>query len=147
MPTIELFENGNSRLSQPFISSLGMFGLGEYALSGDELTIMQNSFTAVFAFSDNGDTLTIKSTDLPYTNVGTICKYQSKSDYLSQYETAPGNALTVADLRELAKKANALTLADFKQYAHVVIDPDYYVFDVEGAYTLAVVYAADGNAV
>ncbi|MDR1132239.1 MAG: M56 family metallopeptidase [Oscillospiraceae bacterium] len=145
MPSVELFENGNARLSQPLISSLGMFGIGEYKLSGDELTVRQNGSVVVFTMSDGGDTLTVKSTNLPFTDVGAVYKYQARADYLSGYTNVGGEALTIEALRELAKSANNLTASDFEKYAHVDIDPDYHIFDVEGKYTFAVVLDADGS--
>jgi hypothetical protein len=145
MPSVELFGNGNARLSQPPISSLGMFGLGEYKISGDEITVTQNESSVAFAISNGGDTLTIKSSNLPFTDVGAIYKYQARSEYLSQYAAIDGEDLTINALRELAKKSNDLTVSDFDEYARIEIDPDYHIFDVEGKYTLSVILDADGN--
>jgi beta-lactamase regulating signal transducer with metallopeptidase domain len=145
MPSVELFKNGNARLSQPLISSLGMFGLGEYKLSGNEITVTQNESSVAFTISNDGDTLTIKSSNLPFTDVGAVYKYQAKADYLSGYANVDGKALTTEALREIAKKSNDLTVSDFEEYAHVDIDSDYRIFDVEGEYTLSVILDADGN--
>ncbi|MDR1158934.1 MAG: hypothetical protein LBK75_11660 [Oscillospiraceae bacterium] len=145
MPSVNLFENGNARLSQPLISSLAMVGTGRYTLSGDELTVEQNGSTVVFTVSEDGDTLTIQSTDLQFTDIGAVYKYQANSEYFSQYAAIDGEDLTINDLRGLVKKSNNLTVSDFDKYARVDLDPDHHVFDVEGEYTLSVILDADGN--
>lgn len=146
MPTVTLYENGNARLSQPPISSLGLFTIGRYEISGNELTVThgENS-SATFEISDSGDTLTLKSASLGFAKVGAVYKYRSNADYLSQYPKIEGETLTVDALRELAKKAPNLTVSDFERYAHFDLDPDYHVFDVEGEYTLKVVYDIAGD--
>ena len=146
MPTVTLYENGNARLSQPLISSMALIGLGHYQVSEDELTVLYDeSASATFSVSDSGDTLTLKSSSIGFTKVGAVYQYRSKMDYFSRYSKIDGEKLTLELLRELAQKAQTLTVADFKKYAHVDIDPDNHVFDVEGEYTLIVVFDADGK--
>lgn len=151
MPTVTLYENGNARLSQPPISSLGLFTIGRYEINENELTVTHGEdASATFEISDSGDTLTLKSASLIFTKIGAVYKYRSNADYLNQYPKAEypeieGKPLTVDALRELAKKAPNLTVSDFEKYTHFVIDPDFHVFDVEGEYTLRVIYDIDGN--
>ncbi|HAS74262.1 MAG TPA: hypothetical protein DCS67_08980, partial [Clostridiales bacterium UBA8960] len=146
MPTVTLYENGHAWLSQPPISSFALFSIGRYEMSGNELTVTHDENTsATFEVSNGGDTLTLKSANLGFTKVGAVYKYRSNTDYLSQYPKIKGEALTVGALRELAKKAPNLTVSDFEKYAHFVIDPDYHVFNIEGEYTLTVIYDIDGN--
>ena len=146
MPTVTLYENGHAWLSQPPISSFALFSIGRYEMSGNELTVTHDENTsATFEVSNGGDTLTLKSANLGFTKVGAVYKYHSNTDYLSQYPKIKGEALTVGALRELAKKAPNLTVSDFEKYAHFVIDPDYHVFNIEGEYTLTVIYDIDGN--
>lgn len=146
MPTVTLYKNGNARLSQPPISSLYLAGLGHYQVSRDELivTYTENASTT-FAISDGGDTLTLTDSNIGFTKIGAVYQYRSKTDYYSKYSKIDGAKLTLELVRELAKKAQALTFADFAQYAHVDLDPDYHIFDIEGAYTLSVIYYAEGN--
>ncbi len=146
MPTITLYENGNAMLSQPPISSSGMFGTGYYQVSGDELLITHDkNISASFSISDDGDTLTLKSSNLGFTKVGNVYKYRSKAEYLGKYSKRDGDALTLEMIRELAQKGHALTQADFEKYACVVIDSDYRIYDVEGNYTLTITYGVDGS--
>ncbi len=146
MPTVTLYENGNARLSQPPISSFGLFTIGRYEINGNELTVTHGENTsATFEVSDSGDTLTLKSARLLFTKSGAVYKYRSNADYLSQYAEIEGETLTVDVLRELAKKAPNLTVSDFEKYAHFDIDPDRHVFDVEGEYTLRVIGYSDSN--
>jgi hypothetical protein len=146
MPTVTLYENGNALLSQPPISSFGLFGTGHYQVSGDELCITyEENISTTFYVSDDGDTLTLKSSSLGFTKVGAVYKYRSKAEYTSKYSKIAGDALTLEIVRELAQKGHALTQADFKKYACVVIDSDYRIYDVEGNYTLTIIYDADGN--
>lgn len=57
MPTVTLYENGNTWLSQPLISSYAIFGIGKYEIDGNELTVTHNdSSSATFEISDDGDT-------------------------------------------------------------------------------------------
>lgn len=148
MPTVTLYENGNARLSQPPVSSFYFGGFGHYQVSGDELTVTYDENTsATFAISDGGDTLTLAASTIGYTKVGAVYQYRAKADYYSGYSKIEGEKLTLDLVRELAKKAQALTVADFKKYAHVVLDPDKHVFDVEGEYTLSVVSYAENNTV
>jgi hypothetical protein len=115
-------------------------------ISGNELTVTHGDYAnATFVISDNGDTLTLKSSTIGFSKVGSVYKYRSNADYLSQYPKIEGEALTVDILRELAKKAPNLTVSDFEKYTHFDIDPDSHVFDVDGEYTLKVIYDADGN--
>jgi hypothetical protein len=151
MPTVTLYENGNAWLSQPPISSLGLFSIGRYEVNGNELTVTHGENTsATFEVSDSGDTLTLKSASLIFTKVGAVYKYRSNADYLSQhpkieYPEIEGETLTVDALRELSKKAPNLSVSDFEKYTHFDIDPDFHVFDVEGEYTLRVICDSDGN--
>ena len=146
MPTVTLYENGNARLSQPPISSFGLFTIGRYEISGNELTVEHGeNVSATFEISDSGDTLTLKSANLGFTKAGAIYKYRSNADYLSQYPKIEGETLTIDVLRELAKKAPNLIISDFEKYAHFEIDPDYHFFDVGGEYTLKVIYDIEGN--
>jgi hypothetical protein len=146
MPTVTLYENGNAWLSQPPISSFGLFTIGRYEMSGNELTVTHDENTsATFEVSSSGDTLTLKSASLGFTTVGAVYQYRSNTDYLSQYPKIEGETLTVDDLRELAKKASNLTVSDFEKYVHFDIDPDYHVFDIDGEYTLKVIDDIDGN--
>jgi hypothetical protein len=146
MPTVTLYDNGSARLSQPPISSLGLFTIGRYEISGNELTVTHGeNASATFEISDSGDTLTLKTASLIFTKAGAVYKYRSNADYLSQYPEIDGETLTVSALRELAKKAPELTVSDFQKYAHYDIYPDYHIFDVEGEYTLKVIYDGDGN--
>jgi hypothetical protein len=145
MPTITLYKAGTAKLSQPMISSLGLFGTGSYKVEANELTVSQEGFDVVFTISDNGDTLTIKSTSLYFTKVGAVYQYQSSADYASQYKTIKGKPLTLDTLRALAKNPQSITLADFNCYEHIVIDPDYYLLYVGDEYSVRVVFDADGN--
>ena len=145
MPRVTLYENGNARLSQPMISSLGMFGLGRYELTEDELTVSHGGATVIFTVADNGDTLTIKTSDLQCTKVGSVYTYQPNAKYLRPYDEVDGEKLTVEILRQMAKNAQGIVFSDFDKYAHVQIDPDYCVFDIEGQYTLTVIFGADGQ--
>ena len=147
MPTVTLYENGNAMLSQPPISSVGISGKGNYKVSGDELFITCDQNTsATFSVSDDGDTLTLKmSSGIAFTKIGAVYKYRSKAEYIGKYSKHAGDALTLEMVRELAGKGSALTQADFEKYACVVIDPDYRIYDVEGKYTLTIIYDVDGN--
>lgn len=146
MPTVTLYENGNAWLSQPMISSYAIFGIGKYEVRGNELTVRHgNSNSATFEISDGGDTLTLKSADLQFTKPGAVYKYRLNAGYLSGMTKVDGEKLTIDILRELAKKAPNLTVSDFEKYEHYDKDPDYHIFDIEGQYTLEVVFAADGN--
>lgn len=145
MPTVTLYENGNARLSQPMISSLALIGTGHYKVNGDELTVSHGeNASAKFLISDGGDTLTLKSSSLLFTKIGAVYQYRSNKDYLSGYSKIDGEKLTIELLRGLAIKAQTLTVADFEKYAHVEIDPDYHVFDVESGYTLRVIFDING---
>lgn len=146
MPTVTLYENGNARLSQPPISSYAIFGMGKYETDGNELTVTHNdSSYATFEISDDGDTLTLLSANLGFTKVGAVYKYRSNSGYLSNLKKVDGEKLTLNTLRELANKAPNLAVSDFEKYEHFDEDPDYHIFDIEGKYTLKVIFAADGN--
>ena len=146
MPSVTLYEDGSARLSQPPISSLALIDKGRYTVNGDELTVSHGeNASAVFSVSDDGDTLTLKSASLLFAKVGAVYQYRSNTEYLDGYGWIAGEALTLEQLRELAKKPQALSVSDFERYAHVDIDPDYHVFDIEGCYTLRVLCDADGN--
>ncbi|QNU65446.1 hypothetical protein EHE19_010930 [Ruminiclostridium herbifermentans] len=148
MPTVTLYENGNARLSQPLISSVGMLGIGHYQVRDDELVVTCDPNTSVtFSISDNGDTLTMKmSSGIAFTKIGAVYKYRSKAEYLSEYSKKAGDALTLDIVRDLAQKGNTLTQADFEKYACVIVDPYYRIYDVEGKYTLTIIDGEDGNA-
>ncbi|MHB8963210.1 MAG: hypothetical protein ACYC5K_08670 [Saccharofermentanales bacterium] len=146
MPTVILYENGNARLSQPPVSSLALFGTGRYEVAGDELTVSHGeNASATFIISDGGDTLTLKSATVGFTKTGAIYRYRPNEKYLRRYRKIAGEKLTIQRLQELAKKAQNLAVVDFESYAHVDIDPDYHVFDVEGLYTLRVIFDAAGG--
>ena len=145
MPTITLYENGNAQLSQPMISSLGMVGLGSYAIREDELTVSHAGAIVSFAISDGGKTLTIETSDLQYARVGSVYQYQSNADYLSKYDKIDGRKLTVEILRKMAQNASGIVFSDFDKYAYVERDPDHRIFDIEGQYTLTVLLGADGQ--
>jgi beta-lactamase regulating signal transducer with metallopeptidase domain len=145
MPTVTLYEAGTARLSQPMISSFGLFEMGSYETKDGELTVSQQGAEVVFDISDDGDTLTIKSSTLQFTNIGSVYKYQSSEENLSQYEHVEGAPLTLETLRGLAKSPLSITPADFEKYEHTVIDPDYYVLSIDGEYTVRVILDADGN--
>lgn len=146
MPTVTLYENGNARLSQPPISSMALFTMGRYHVNGDELTVtLDENIRVTFLISDGGDTLTLKSTNLGFTKIGTMYQYRSKTEASGEYSPVDGDALTLEKVRELANKGPALTLADFEGYAYTAIGPNDRVFDVEGDYTLTVVCDGNGN--
>jgi len=146
MPTVTLYENGDARLSQPMISSLALFGLGHYQVNGDELTVTYDEgASATFLVSDTGDTLTLTASNIGFTKIGADYQYRPKVDYLSVYSKIDGEELTLEAVHELAKKAQALTFADFKKYAHFEIDPDYHVFEIEGKYTLKILCGSEGD--
>ncbi len=95
MPTVTLYENGNARLSQPPISSFGLFTIGRYEINENELTVTHSeNVSATFEISDSGDTLTLKSASLGFTQVGAVYKYRSNADYLSQYPEIEGETLS-----------------------------------------------------
>lgn len=146
MPTVTLYENGDARLSQPMISSLGLFGLGHYQVNVDELIVTYDEGARVaFSVSDAGDTLTLTASNIGFTKIGAIYQYRPKADYLSSYSKIDGEELTLEMLRELAKKAQTLTFADFKKYAHYDIDPNYHIFEIEGQYTLSIICDSEGD--
>ncbi|GAU79681.1 hypothetical protein [Fusibacter sp. 3D3] len=146
MPTVTLYENGNAQLSQPPISSFALFTMGQYEINENELMVTHGENTrASFEVSNNGDTLTLKSSTLGFTKVGAVYNYRSNADYLSQYPKIEGETLTVDALRELVKKAPYLTVSDFEKYTHFDIDTDYHIFNVDGGYTLKVIVSSDGN--
>ncbi len=146
MPTVTLYENGNAWLSQPFISSYGIFEIGKYVIDGNELTVThKDACSATFEISDGGDTLTLLSANLSFTKVGAVYKYRSNVDYMSSSTKVDGEILTLDKLRELAKNAPSLTASDFEKYEHFSKDPDYHIFEIEGKYTLKVILSADGN--
>ena len=95
--------------------------------------------------SDTGDTLTLTASNIGYTKIGAVYQYRPKADYLSVYSKIDGEELTLEMVRELAKKAQALTFTDFEKYTHFDIDPDYHVFEIEGKYTLRVICSGEGN--
>jgi len=149
MPTVTLFENGNARLSQPWISSIGLFGMGSYEINGDELTVSygeseyQNAMGAVFTVSDDGDTLTLESATIGFTEPGSVYKYRSDADYIKSYKKVDGKKLTLDRLRKLANSGQPLVyspivFSDFDGYACVENGSDYRRFDIDGEYTLAV---------
>lgn len=147
MPTVTLYENGNARLSQPMISSLALFDLGHYQVSGDDLTVTYDEgASAKFLVSETGDMLTLTASNIGYTKIGAVYQYRPKADFLSVYSKIDGEELTLEIVRELAKKAQTLTIADFKKYAHFYIDPDYHVFEIENKYTLSVICSNGGEA-
>ena len=79
MPTVTLFENGTARLSQPPISSLALVGTGRYEIDGRELTVSYGeNASSVFWVSDDGDTLTLKATNLAHAKIGSV--YKSRSE-------------------------------------------------------------------
>ena len=146
MPTVTLYENGGARLSQPVISSFALLGLGHYQVNGDELTVTYDEGTsATFSVSDTGDSLTLTSSNFGYTKIGAVYQYRPKADYYRVYSKIDGEDLTLEMVRELAKKAQALTITDFEKYTHFDIDPDYHVFEIEDEYTLRVIYTGEGN--
>jgi len=145
MPTVTLYENGNARLSQPMISSLGMFGLGHFEIKEEELIVSHGGAIVTFTVSDDRNALTIKASDLQCTKVGLVYKYQSNADYLSKYKKNNGEQLTVESLRQMSQNAQNIVFSDFDKYAYVERDPDYRIFNVEGRYTLTVVLGSDGQ--
>lgn len=145
MPAVTLYENGSARLSQPMLSSFKLIGTGYYQASGHELTVTHGEKSATFSISNGGDTLTLKSASLGFTKAGAVYQYRSNKEYLDGYNRIDGGELTLELVRKLAKKGHLLNLADFRQYACVAINPDHKVFDVEGKYTLTVIYGADGD--
>lgn len=146
MPTVTLYENGNAWLSQPPISSFGLFEIGTYAIDGNKLTVTHNDArSATFGISDGGDTLTLLSSNLGFTKVGASYRHRSNKEYLNSLTKIDGERLTLDTLRALAQKAPNLTVSDFEKYAHYDVDPDDHIFDIEGDYTLEVVASADGD--
>jgi len=146
MPTVTLYENGNALLSQPPISSYAILEIGKYKIDGNQLTVTHNdSSSATFEISDDGDTLTLLSANLGFTKVGAVYKYRSNTDYLSSLTKFDGKKLTLDTLRKIAKKAPNLAVSDFEKYEHFDIDPDSHIFDIEDEYTLKVIFAADGS--
>lgn len=146
MPTVTLYENGNAWLSQPLISSYGIFTIGKYEIDGNKLTVKHNdSCSATFEISDGGDTLTLLSANLSFTKVGAVYKYRSNVDYLSGLSKVDGEKLTLDTLRKFANKAPNLEVSDFERYEHFSKDSDYHIFEIEGKYTLIVILSADGN--
>jgi hypothetical protein len=155
MPTVTLYENGNARLSQPPISSFGLIGIGRYSVEGDELTVSHGEgVSATFTISGRGNTLTIKSAAILFTNVGAVYKYapggwiQSGSfnnQPSKEYKPVEGEKLTVDILHELGKNPQSISLSDFEKYEHYVIDPDFYLLGVDGEYFVRVFLDADGN--
>jgi len=144
MPKVTLYANGNARLSQPLISSFGLFDMGSYKIKGDELTVTHtDNISATFIISDNGKKLTLVNSNLGYTQAGTVCQYRSQADYLNEYKQIDGKKLTIAILRDMATDAKNLKFADFAQYACVEIDPDRHVFNIDGEYTLTLLFSAD----
>lgn len=118
----------------------------EIEVDGNKLTVTHNdSSNATFEISDGGDTLTLLSSKLDFAKAGAVYKYRSNADYLSSLTKVNGEKLTLDTLRELAKKAPNLVASDFAKYEHFDLDPDYHIFDIEGEYTLKVIFAADGN--
>lgn len=146
MPTVTLYQNGNAKLSQPTISSFALISMGHYKVNGDELVVSYEDNKGVtFTISNGGYTLTVKSVNLGFVNVGDTYKYQTNSDYRNIGSKVDGELLTLDILRELAKKGADLTVDDFKKYTHIDIDPDYHIFDIDGEYMLKVIFDADGN--
>lgn len=145
MPSVSLFENGSARLSQPPISSYALIGNGEYSVRGDNLTVTHGGFKVTFSISDNGSTLKIKTTNLHFSKVDAVYKYQSKSERYSGYDTVNGEVLTEKALRDLEKNSSSLTRANFERYKHIKKDPDQLIFDVDGKYTLVYRVAYDGG--
>lgn len=146
MPTVTLYENGNASLSQPLISSYALFGIGSYTVKGNELIVSHGSASgATFEISDGGDTLTLKSARIGFTKVGSVYKYRSNSEYLSQFHKVEGEKLTIDVLRKLVERGSDLSALDFAQYEHTDKDPDHHIYDIEGEYTLQVVTDADGH--
>jgi hypothetical protein len=150
MPTVTLYENGSAWLSQPLISSYGLFEIGRYEVKGNELTITHNvshggARSAAFEISDGGDTLTLLSSNLNYTKAGAVYKYRPNAEYLRSLTKVGGKKLTLESLRELAERAPNLEVSDFKPFEHYEIDPDYHLFDIEGEYTLTVILDAHGS--
>ena len=146
MPTVTLYENGNALLSQPPISSYAILEIGKYKIDGNQLTVTHNdSSSATFEISDDGETLTLLSANLSFTKVGAVYKYRSNTDYLSSLTKVNGKKLTLDTLRKMAKKDPNLAVSDFEKYEHFDIDPDSHIFDIEDEYTLKVIFAADGN--
>lgn len=145
MPAVTLYENGSARLSQPMISSFKFIGTGYYQVSGHELTVTHGEKSATFSISNGGDTLTLKSASLGFTKVGAVYQYRPNKEYLDGYNRIDGEELTLELVRNLAQKGYFLTMADFRKYACVAINPEHKVFDIEGEYTLTVIYGADGN--
>jgi hypothetical protein len=146
MPTVTLFENGSAWLSQPLISSHMISGIGKYKVDGNELTVTHgDACSATFEISDGGDTLTLVSANLNFTKSGAVYTYRSNADYLSSLTKVDGEKLTLDMVRELAKKAPNLTVADFEKYEHFEKDLDYLIIDIEGDYTLEAILSADGH--
>jgi len=150
MPTVTLYENGGAWLSQPVISSYGLFEIGAYEVKGNELTVTHNvshggARSATFEIADGGDTLTLLSSDLNYTKVGAVYKYRPNAEYLRSLTKVKGKKLTLESLRELAGRAPALELSDFMPFEHYEIDPDYHLFDIEGEYALTIILDAHGS--
>ena len=82
MPTVTLYENGNARLSQPVISSLGLFNMGHYEIDCSELTVSHGENASVtFRISDNGNRLTIISASLRYAKSGSVYQYLPNAGY------------------------------------------------------------------
>jgi hypothetical protein len=146
MPTVTLYENGNAKLSQPIISSYALFSMGSYTVVGNELTIIHDeNIHATFKISDHGDTLTLRTTTLGFTKVGSVYRFRPNLDNLSQYDKVDGEILTIDILRELVKKAPNLTLSNFEKYAHYKVNEARNIYDVNGKYTLETYITSDGD--
>ena len=144
MPTVTLYANGSARLSQPPISSTGLFGLGHYEVDGDKLTVTYDEGASA-EFTVSGDTLILTETNVGFTKIGAVYQYQSRADYLGAFNRFDGEELTLEAVRDLAQNASSLTYSDFEKYLHYDIDPDYHVYDIEGKYTLTVLYGSDSS--
>lgn len=146
MPTVTLYENGNTWLSQPPISSHAISASGKYEIDGNKLTVKHDdASSAIFEISDGGNTLTLLSTNLNFAKVGASYQYRPNEKYLSSLTKVDGEKLSLDILRGLAKKAPNLAVSDFGGYEHFDMDPDYHLFDIEGQYTLKVISTADGT--
>ena len=95
MPTSNsLRKRQRTALTTP-ISSFGLFTIGRYEINENELTVKHSeNVSATFEISDSGDTLTLKSASLGFTQVGAVYKYRSNADYLSQYPEIEGETLS-----------------------------------------------------
>ncbi|HAL74554.1 MAG TPA: hypothetical protein DCM45_05605, partial [Clostridiales bacterium] len=124
--------------------SFGLFDMGSFRINGDELTVTHaGNKSATFKISDQGKKLTLINSSLGYTQTGMVYQYRPQAEYLKAFKKIDGKKLTIDILRDLANDAENLKFTDFAQYACVEIDPDQHVFDIDGEYTLNLLFSAD----